>query len=390
MKRTVSSARLIPAGIAIIASTYGLARYAYGLFLPDIRQDFGLESGVLGFMAGSSYAAYLLATLAAAYVTSRAGPRLPIALGGLLAAFGMLAIAASSGAWTLFAGVVVAGASPAFALTPMPEAVRRLVARDLRGRVLTLVNSGASYGVILAGTTSLLAGEQWRWAWLAFTGVALAATVWIARLLPAGGPADDIVEDNGAGGSFARPRRFLSPASARLFLCAFVASLSTHVYWTFAVDLIAGSGSASDSTGEAFFVLLGVSGLVGGLGGDLIRRFGLRPVLLGATLSLAGSICLLPLASYQWSYAPAVLASGVLFGGAFFVTTGLLVVWSTRVFSERPSSGLGATLFVVGTGQVVGPSLSGVLAGQFGLAFTFYAAAIFILTMLLFAPGNEP
>jgi predicted MFS family arabinose efflux permease len=105
---------------------------------------------------------------------------------------------------------------------------------------------------------------------------------------------------------------------------------------------------------------------------------------------LAGSICLLPIASYRWSSAPAILASGALFGGAFFVTTGLLVVWSTKVFSERPSSGLGATLFVVGTGQVLGPSLSGVLAERFGLAFTFYAAGILILTMLLFAPGNDP
>ena len=198
-----------------------------------------------------------------------------------------------------------------------------MVAEDLRGRILTFVNSGASYGVALAG-------------------VALAATVCIARLLPAGGPASDIVEENGVGVSFARPRcarlrRFSSPASARLFSRAFVALLSTRVYWTFAVDLIAGSGSAPRSTGEAFFVLVGASGLVGGLGGDLIRRFGLRPVLLGAVLSLAGSICVLPLASYRWSSAPAILASGVLFGGAFFVTMGLLVVWSTEVFGERPS-----------------------------------------------------
>jgi predicted MFS family arabinose efflux permease len=382
---------LVPAGIAIIASTYGLARYAYGLFLPDIRQDLGLGSGALGLVAGSSYAAYLLATLGAAHVASRAGPRLPVILGGLLAAFGMLVMAASSGAWTLLAGAVVAGASPAFALIPMPDAIGRLVAKNLRGRVLTFVNSGASYGVILAGLAALLAGGQWRWTWLAFAGVAVAATVRIARLLPAGKPAaDDIVEKTGVGASCARPRRFLSPASARLLFCAFVASLSTHVYWTFAVDLIAGSGSAPGSTGEAFFVLVGASGLVGGLGGDLVRRFGLRPVLLCAAPSLAGSICLLPLASYRWSCAPAVLASGAIFGGAFFVTTGLLVVWSTRVFGGRPSSGLGATLFVVGTGQVVGPSLSGVLAERFGLAFVFYAASMLVLTMLPFAPGNEP
>lgn len=68
MKPAVGPARLILAGIAIMASIYGLARYAYGYFFPDIRQDFGLGSGVLGLIAGSSHAAHLLATLAAAHV----------------------------------------------------------------------------------------------------------------------------------------------------------------------------------------------------------------------------------------------------------------------------------------------------------------------------------
>jgi hypothetical protein len=39
---------LVAPGLAMIAVTYGLARFAYGLFLPEMRQAFGLSETVLG------------------------------------------------------------------------------------------------------------------------------------------------------------------------------------------------------------------------------------------------------------------------------------------------------------------------------------------------------
>ena len=46
-----SPAAFVIISITIVASTYGLARYCYGLFLPYIQQDFDLSRDVLGLIA---------------------------------------------------------------------------------------------------------------------------------------------------------------------------------------------------------------------------------------------------------------------------------------------------------------------------------------------------
>ena len=45
----------------MIAVTYGLARFAYGLFLPEMRESLDLSETVLGLIGAGSYAGYCLA-----------------------------------------------------------------------------------------------------------------------------------------------------------------------------------------------------------------------------------------------------------------------------------------------------------------------------------------
>src|SRR4028119_1591667 len=60
----------------MIAVTYGLARFAYGLFLPEMRETLDLSDATLGLIGAGSYAGYCLAVLGALVLTSRSGPRL--------------------------------------------------------------------------------------------------------------------------------------------------------------------------------------------------------------------------------------------------------------------------------------------------------------------------
>jgi hypothetical protein len=41
---------LVAPGLAMIAVTYGLARFAYGLFLPEMRESLDLSESVLGLI----------------------------------------------------------------------------------------------------------------------------------------------------------------------------------------------------------------------------------------------------------------------------------------------------------------------------------------------------
>src|SRR5919112_1549757 len=55
MQRPSSITWLVAPGLAMIALTYGLARFAYGLFLPEMRDSLDLSESVLGLIGAGSY-----------------------------------------------------------------------------------------------------------------------------------------------------------------------------------------------------------------------------------------------------------------------------------------------------------------------------------------------
>ena len=58
--RAGRSLLLASAGIAMVGISFGMARYGYGLLLPDIRAAYGLSSGELGLIGAGSYVVYLV------------------------------------------------------------------------------------------------------------------------------------------------------------------------------------------------------------------------------------------------------------------------------------------------------------------------------------------
>ncbi len=124
--RGPSAVALAAAGSAAVATAFGMARYGYGLLLPDIQEDLVLGVGTLGAVGSLAYATYLLATLLVSRCVARAGERLTAVAGGLLAVVGAVIVAAADGPVLLGLGVAVAGASAGLVFAPFGEAVRRL------------------------------------------------------------------------------------------------------------------------------------------------------------------------------------------------------------------------------------------------------------------------
>jgi fucose permease len=84
---------LVAPGLGMIAVTYGLARFAYGLFLPEMREVFDLSESVLGLIGADSYAGYCVTILIALMFTSRTGPRFMAVAAGVVAVVGMASVA---------------------------------------------------------------------------------------------------------------------------------------------------------------------------------------------------------------------------------------------------------------------------------------------------------
>src|ERR687898_1237295 len=179
--------RLASAGIGVVGASFGMARYGYGLLLPDIRSSYGLSSGPLGLIAAGSYVAYLAASAAVGPLAARLGARRLVVLGGCCATIGMLLAGLSGTPLVLALGVLVGGASSGLVFPPFSDAIEALVAPTRRARTLAAISSGTGYGIAIAVPIALVAGSAWRSAWLAFAVVSILVTLWAARVLPSAG-----------------------------------------------------------------------------------------------------------------------------------------------------------------------------------------------------------
>jgi predicted MFS family arabinose efflux permease len=378
---------LVAPGLATIALTYGLARFAYGLFLPEMRESLDLSDSVLGLIGAGSYAGYCLAVLGALVLTSRSGPRLMAVAAGSVAVVGMAAVAGAPTGWVLALGVLVAGSSSGLASPPMGEAVAAALREEEQDRANALINSGTSIGVALSGPAALLAAEQWRAAWAAFALVGGAVVAWNALAMPRK-PAEGDRLEGAAPTDVPGPsvRYLVGPGSVALFAAAAGVGFASAAYWTFSRDLVVRFGDLSGTGSTVFWTLIGVSGLAGGLAGDLVRRFGLASAFRASVLSMAAAIGLLAAAPgvQLWAY-----SSAALFGSSYIMLTGIILVWSVSVFRERPSAGIGAAFLLIALGQVFGAVAAGTVAGTAGLVVTFWVFAGVAVAAALIGPRTE-
>ncbi len=381
---------LVAPGLALIAVTYGLARFAYGLFLPEMREAFDLSPSLLGLIGAGSYLGYCVAVIISLVYTSRTGPRLMAVGAGVVAVAGMAVVAGSPVAWVLALGILVAGSSTGLASPPMAEAVARSIPHCLQDRANALINSGTSVGVALSGPAALLLTGQWRVAWTMFALVGLAVLAWNAAVMPRkalqdegeSGEPDTVGAEAGDGpGSTHLSFSYLigarvRPRSLPLFAAAFGVGFASAVYWTFSREIVVQAGGLGQTGSTLFWTVIGISGLAGGAAGDLVGRLGLTSVLRGGLVSMAASMVLLAVAS---GVLPLAYTSAALFGSTYIMLTGVILVWSVSVFRERPAAGLGAGFLLIAVGQAVGSPVSGALAGTTSPAiafFTFAAAAV--------------
>lgn len=237
--RRVSAAnavlRTVVPGVGMIAVTFGLARYGYGLLLPDMQASLGVDTATAGLIASGAYVAYLAANFAVVWLTARFGPRLPIGVAAGLAAAGMFTIAAASGVITLSVGVLVAGAAAGVAFPPYADVVAHAVPPRRQALSWSAISSGTGWGVALAGPVAILLGARWRIAWLVFALLALAVGILAVRAAPrrATGP---------------RPLPALSwswlicPRSRPLLLSSVLVGVGSSIWWAFSVDALRAGG----------------------------------------------------------------------------------------------------------------------------------------------------
>lgn len=250
------SRSLVPAGLLLIAMSYGLARFAYGLFLPEIRADLALTATLSGIIGSGSYLGYCLSIVASAFAIARYGPRRVAVAAGTVATTGMLAIAMSPSPAALAFAVLFAGMSTGLASPPMADAVATVIAQDRQSLANTVINSGTSAGIALSGPIALIATGYWRAAYLFFALIALFATIWVACATPAA----TAVGTTAVGHTTHRMRlgQLARRDALPVMLAATGMGFASAACWLFGREIMDAVGGLSAHTTSIAWVVIGV------------------------------------------------------------------------------------------------------------------------------------
>ncbi|WP_313404460.1 MFS transporter [Aeromicrobium sp.] len=347
-----SRRQLTAAGLALIAACYGLARFAYGVFVPAFREEFGLGSAVTGAIASGSFVSYCLAIVAASLLTPRFGGKRVAVAAGVVATVGTLTIASAPNAAVLAVGVLVAGSSTGIASPPLAHAVAHTVAERSRDRTQTVINAGTGVGIMLAAPIALLASDEWRLAWFTFALACALVTAWVAWAVPAG--------ESGSteGARSLLPTPLLPAGASTLLIAAVTAGFASSAVWTFGRDVLVTEGGLSEGASLSTWALLGAFGVLGATAGDLARHLGLRASWTITMLAMGAATLLMGL--FPGILSIAWLAAAM-FGASYIALSGLLLLWGTRVFPDSPAAGVGVAFLALALTQATGSATVGVL-----------------------------
>ena len=314
---------LVVAGLAFIASTYGLVRLAYGLFLPDVQADLGLGDRAAGYVSSGASLAYCAGAIVGLVADRR--PRTVLVAAALTGVVGATGMALAPGTGAFAAAAVLASSSAGLASPALVAIVDRRVAVDRRARAQAVVNSGTGPGLVAAGLLAVVLLPDWRAGFAAGAAATLLCGVLVLLLARGGssGPATPETPDaHGYGAGRAATYQLLVPALGALGLGA-----ASAAAWTYGRAHLAAQGLGETMTTVAW-IGIGVGGTATVL---TARRLATRSPRVGwavTVATVAGALVLLGTAGR--TPVLAVLACA-LFGWGFVAATSALIAWAAEL-----------------------------------------------------------
>ncbi|SDL21870.1 Predicted arabinose efflux permease, MFS family [Franzmannia pantelleriensis] len=376
--RTLSNMGFALFGAGLIAISYGLARFAFGLFVPSISDELELTAHRIGIIGSLPFISFVLATLVAPLAADRLGARNLAVLSGSFGAGGLTLISQASDALSLGVGVFICGICTGLMMPALTSAMQALVSRTMHGRVSSIMNAGTSIGIIVAVPTVVFLFDAWRFTYAMFAvlaGIGVVAAWFfipsVSRIIPANAVPPEPIN------------RQQWSRLIRLTLFAFTMGFVSAPYWLFAPDLAVTLGALSPGhTGWLWFAV-GVAGLGGAMVSDLADRN--NPPITQALMlmMLASSLALLAASPGQLGLA---MFSALVFGLAYMSLTGLYLMTGIRLLPGRLSVGPVLPFMAVALGQAAGSPVIGALVGRLGYAEAFSVFAMIGILASMLSP----
>ncbi|ANI42811.1 YbfB/YjiJ family MFS transporter [Mycolicibacterium vaccae] len=249
---------------------------------------------------------------------------------------------------------------------PLATALAQRLSAERADRAQTIVNAGTGIGVVVSGPIAFALFDQWLAAWITYGLLTVAVTAWVAFALR-NGP---------AAGRRVREDRGFHPGTGRLLTASLLTGLGSIAVWNFGRDLIS-TGSGGDAVATTAWMMLG---------GSAVQRLGFRPTWVVTVSAMSAAPALLAL---SLDHTAGILLSAGMFGAAYIGLSGLLLLWSTRLYPESAAFGVGMSFFAIAAGQAIGAPVVGALIESFGYTAAFLVFAVVSLIPAVLSPVSD-
>lgn len=333
----------------------GLARFAYALLLPSMRDDLGWNYAAAGALNTANAAGYLVGALAATSIARMVGSRRTFLAGTALTTVALALTAVTSSFAVLLVIRFVAGLAGAFAFIIGAVLVAEASHRGSRSRAALLLGvyfGGSGTGIVLAGllvplVLDLTDGTGWRQGWLGLAAIGAVAT--LAAVIAARHVGDPVPPEDHA-------RRWDRRQIGWLVAAYTCFGMGYIAYLTFISEYLTDNGVVGPVI-AGFWAVVGVAAAVSGpLWGPVLGHLGgSRGMALVLVVLATGTVLPVLLGGSVAAY-----LSGLVVGGSFLGVVTAVTISVREVLPQVLwTSGLAFATIAFGLGQTVGPSLTG-------------------------------
>ncbi len=389
---------IVFSGVLTIIAVLGLGRFSLGMLLPSMGSDLGLGYSQMGFIGTGNFIGYLLAVVYSSRLVKRFGFRAVISGGVFLVAVSMATVGAANGFWMVLFAFFVTGIGSGLANVPIMVLVSHWFGPSLRGRAAGLMVSGSGLGIMITGLLIPAvnrwagSGQGWRINWVVM-GVMVLLISLLCILLIRNRPQDiglEALERTGAKKKKeSAPSLTEHPAlpATRIILhlggIYFFFGFTYVIYVTFVVTTLINDYGFSEAVAGRFWFWFGLLGVFSGpLFGTLSDRLGRAKTLAIVYGLLAVSHFLLARHPIPGSV---YLSIGIFALSAWSIPSIVAAAIGDYLGPLQAASGFATVTLLFGLGQIIGPSLAGVLAeiqGDFSSAYLLASLLTLVAALL--------
>lgn len=376
---------IVGTGTLVVLACLGFGRFALGMLLPAMGEGLGLTYSQMGFISTGNFVGYLVAVVLSGKLYSRLGAKRIILAGLFLCSTTMVVVSRAAGFHEVLVAYVITGMGSGAANVPVMALVSHWFRRSHRGLAAGFMVIGSGFAIIISGwliplVNDLVGPEGWRTNWLILGGAVFAVLLLGLALLkddPAQKGLAPLGTDPQVPAKEGEPPRQISPARAILTLGAlyFLFGYTYVIYATFIVTtLVKEVGLSEAAAGQTWMWVGAFSLLSGPVFGSLSDKLGRRAGLAAVFTFQLTSYLLIANQSGLWM----VYLSVALYGVVAWAIPGIMAAAvGDYMGPDKAAVAFSTITLFFGVGQIIGPSIAGVLAdasGGFSSSYLMAAA----------------